>query len=214
MTLRNQNLSSRAGFSLIEMLGVMVILSVLMVFLAFRLGGMGESAKARMTESFLGQLSLAIAEFEHETGDYPSSSWSNDWGAVPNKQNLGIECLCVALWSESYGGTALSEDVLDNTDGDRSKKSLTTHANSDLFELVDSWGNPIAYFHRRDYGRADLYVTIEEETGEWAETTVQAHTSSKTGNYFRPREFQLISAGQDGLFGTEDDITNFQSEEE
>ena len=202
--------SRRSGFSLIEMLAVMVILSILLVFLAFRLGGMGESAKARMTETYLNEVGLAASEFEHETGDYPSSSWKSEWGAQPNKQNLGIEALCLTLWSESYGGTALSEDKLDNTDGDRSKKSLTTHANRDLFELVDSWGNPIAYFHRRDYGREDVYLTIEEETAEWVESTVKAHTSPKTGSYYNPRGFQLISAGQDGIFDTEDDLTNFQ----
>lgn len=206
---RTQSTSTRAGFSLIEMLAVMVILSVLLVFLAFRLGGMGETAKARMTATYLGEIGLATAEFEHETGDYPSSSWNSDWGALPNKKNLGIEVLCVQLWSEEYGGVSLSEDKLDNMDADRSKKSLTTHVNRDLFELVDDWGNPIAYFHRRDYGREDLYTTISMETGEFEDSLVKAHTNPKTGSYFNPRSFQLISAGKDGLFGTEDDITNF-----
>jgi prepilin-type N-terminal cleavage/methylation domain-containing protein len=202
----------RAGFSLIELLAVMVILSILMTFLAFKLGGMGESAKAEMTNTFIENIGLAASEFESETGDYPPSSWNNDWGALPNKQNLGGEVLCVSLWSEEYGGVALSEDSLDNTDGDRSKKSLTTHANRDLFELVDSWGNPIAYFHRRDYGREDIYTTIDNETGEWAESTVKALMSPKTGNYQNPRQFQLISAGKDGIFGTEDDLCNFATD--
>lgn len=204
--------SPRAGFSLIELLAVMVILSILLVFLAFRLGGMGDTAKARLTETYLGEVSLAVSEYEHETGDYPGSSWNSDWGAQPNKMNVGIEALCIALWSEDYGGTALNEDRLDNTDGDRAKKSLTSHESRDLFELTDEWGNPIAYLHRRDYGREDLYTTIEMETGEWIDSTVKAVKSPKTGSYYNPRGFQLISAGIDGVFGTNDDLYNFRHE--
>ncbi len=211
---RTQLRSQHAGFSLIELLAVMVILSILMAFLAFRLGGMGESAKANLTRTYLGEVGLAVAEFEGETGDYPASSWNNDWGALPNKQNLGIEALCIALWSESYGGTALSEDKLDNSDGDRSKKTLTTHGNRDLFELVDSWGNPIAYFHRRDYGRVDAYVTMDGETGEWTDSTITAMKNPKTGSYYNPRGYQLISAGKDGIFSTEDDLSSFQQDKD
>jgi prepilin-type N-terminal cleavage/methylation domain-containing protein len=202
--------SQRSGFTLLEMLAVMVILSILVVFLAFRLGGLGESAKARLTATYLNEISLAVAEYEHEHGDYPPSEWDSKWGAQPNKKNAGIEILCVTLWSPKWGGVSLSEDKLDNTDGDRSKQSLTTHANRDLFELVDAWQNPIAYFHRRDYGREDLYITIDEESADWTESTIKAYTNPKTGNYFRSRTFQLISAGQDGVFGTKDDLSNFE----
>jgi hypothetical protein len=32
----------------------------------------------------------------------------------------------------------------------------------------------------------------------------------KTKSYHQPRGYQAISAGRDGLFGTEDDIGNFE----
>ena len=46
---------ARAGFSMIELLAVMVILSILMVYLAFNLTGLGESAKRSGTLTFLRQ---------------------------------------------------------------------------------------------------------------------------------------------------------------
>lgn len=205
--------SARGGFSLIELLAVMMILGILMTFLAFQLGGMGEVAKVSTTETFLQQIGGACNEYEQETGDYPSSAWNNDWGATPNKTNLGGEALCIALWSKDYGGTSISDDQLGNSDEDEAKKGLTTHGNNKLFELIDSWENPIAYFHRRDYNREDLYFTLDEE-GMWDSSTVRALKNPKTGSFYNPRGFQLISAGPDGLFGNDDDIYNFKGAEE
>lgn len=205
--------SRRAGFSMIELLAVMMILAILMTFLAFRLGGLGEAAKSSVTEQFLQQVTIAIGSYEQENDDYPTSSWRAEWGATPNKSNIGGEVLCIQLWSPNYGGSGINEDQLGNTDEDEAKQNLTTHGNKDLFELVDNWGNPIAYFHRTDYERADSYFTIDEN-GEGGLSTARARKNPKTGSFFRPREFQLISAGKDGLFDTEDDLFNFQVERE
>jgi len=203
-------LTRRAGFTLIEMMAVMVILAILMTFLAFRLGGMTETAKVSLTKGYLKELSLAISGFESESGDYPPSAWKSEWGATPNKTNLGGEVLCLTLFAKDGNLTSLSEDKLCNSDEDEAKKSLTSHANNDLFEFGDQWENPIAYFHRRDYDREDLYQTIEGESGLWTDSTVKALVNPKTGNPFNPRTFQLISAGEDGLFGTSDDLANFE----
>ncbi|MFT7484293.1 MAG: prepilin-type N-terminal cleavage/methylation domain-containing protein [Candidatus Paceibacteria bacterium] len=200
---------SRAGFTLLELLAVMVILGILMTFLAFRLGGLGEAANYNVTEQFLNQISLAANSYEAETGNYPKSSWDSSWGATPNKTNLGGEILCVQLWGKEFGGTGISDDQLRNSDQDEAKKDITTHGNNSLFELIDAWENPIAYFHRQDYGREDSYMTLDD-TGEWDVSVVKALKNPKTNNYYNPRGFQLISAGEDGIFGTLDDIHNFR----
>lgn len=199
---------ARAGFSMIELLAVMMILTILMTFLAFRLGGLGEAANRSLTEQFLQQVSVAIGSFEAETGDYPASSWQTEWGVIPNKSNLGAEALCIQLWGKSNGGSGISDDQLGNSDEDKSKKNLTTHGNNNLFELVDQWDNPIAYFHRRDYEREDAYFTVDD-TGVGDLSSAIAVKNPKTGNYFNPRGFQLISAGEDGVFDTDDDLYNF-----
>lgn len=199
----------RNGFSLIELLAVIVILGILMTYLTFRLMGMGRSAEISTTRTNLQMISGAVSGYEGERGDYPPSAWKAEWGALPNKTNLGAETLCLCLWSKDYGGTGISEDNLTNSDEDQSIKNLTTHALNDLFELQDSWGNPIAYLHRRDYDREDLYWTTDPETGEQLDSRVRAMTNPATGNPYNPRTFQLLSAGPDGVFGTEDDIGNF-----
>ena len=204
----------RAGFTLIEMMAVMVILAILVTFLALRLGGAAETSKASLTKTYFGELSGAISAFETESGNYPPSTWKSEWGPTPNKTNLGGEILCLTMWAKGGKNGGLSEDKLCNTDEDEAKKSLTTHGNNDLFELGDEWDNPIAYFHRHNYDREDPYRTRDNKTGTWTDSMVKALINPKTGNHFNPRTFQLISAGEDGLFGTDDDLTNFRRDRE
>jgi hypothetical protein len=115
-----------------------------------------------------------------------------------------------SLWSTEWPGTNLAEDKFSNTDNDVSRRPLTRFPAPALQELMDEWGNPIAYFHRRDYGRTDNYVVTTQDTGEVEEQPVKALMNPATKTYFNSNTFQLISAGIDGKFGTEDDITNFK----
>ncbi len=201
---------ARAGFTMIELMAVIVILGILMAFLVPRLAGMGEVVEVRLTRSFLSTLGTAISAYEHEAGDYPPSAWQEEWGPAPNNVNLGSEALYVTLWGEDFGGTGIEEDRLGNSDDDQSVKSLTSFAAKDLFELNDLWGNPIAYFHRRDYDRGDLYTTFAPDTGELLDCEVKARVNPLTKSPYNSRKFQLISAGPNGVFGDEDDVTNFK----
>jgi hypothetical protein len=142
-------------------------------------------------------------------GDYPPSAFPAEWGAPGNDANVGGEMLVLSLWSPKWSGTTLSPDHLVNTDEDSSKKPLASFPKPELFEMADVWGNPVAYFNRRDYGRKDRYITHDNATGEDSEEVVVARKDPATGMYFNANRYQLISAGLDGVFGTEDDIGNW-----
>jgi prepilin-type N-terminal cleavage/methylation domain-containing protein len=203
---------ARGGFSMIELLAVLVILGILMVVLLPRLRGAQDIAEEKLTRNFLTELDAAIAEYETHFGDYPPSQFLEKWGPPSNATNVGAEALVLSLWSTEWGGVGLSEDSLVNTDNDETKKAMARFPAASLFELGDHWGNPIAYLHRRDYGKTVHYSTSDPTTGEPIESNVTARMSSKTKSYANPTRYQLISAGQDGQFGTEDDITNFKVE--
>ncbi len=209
--------SPRAAFTLIEMLAVMVILGILLTFLIPKLMGGAEVMKAQATSAFLREIDAALAEYNDEFGSYPSSEFKASWDVGSNSANTGAESLVLHLWSVDWGGTGLSTDRFCNTDGDASKKNIADPAviaNGNLMELGDSWGNPIAYISRSKYGDKTLYITYDNDTGETVEAEVGAFKNSATGSYFHPRKYQLISAGEDGLFNTEDDITNFDRGDE
>ena len=115
----------------------------------------------------------------------------------------------VVLWS----ATSLLEELRDkviNTDGDSSPRQLTDFGTRELKEIPDTWGNPIAYIERADYGLSNRpYRTRGADSQEETTSIPLAYKNKRTGQYFMAQSFQLISAGQDGLFGTEDDLTTF-----
>jgi prepilin-type N-terminal cleavage/methylation domain-containing protein len=201
--------SPRSGFTLLELMAVIVILGILIAVLMPHLGKAKEMMNVEVTRSTLAKISAALTEYENQFGDYPPSTFLEKWGTPPNSTNLGAETLVLSLWSPDWGGTNLPEDQLVNTDNDETKKPLAKFGKPALFELADQWGNPVAYFHHRDYGRQDHYVTTKTETGETLDSVAIAQMNPVTKGYYNPKTYQLISAGPDGQFGTTDDIGNW-----
>ncbi len=201
--------SDRAGFTLIEVLAVIVILGILMVVLVPRLTEILRRSNARITAINIQLIASAIKEYESRAGDFPPSQFLDKWGSAPNLTNMGAETLVISLWSPEVPPTNLKEDLLGNSDADSSKKHVTRFGRNELFELKDDWGHPIAYFHHRDYARTDTYILNGDEGDE--EMQVKAQLDPLTKTYYEPHGFQLISAGEDGKFGTEDDVTNFKA---
>ena len=209
-----------SGFTLLEMMAVLVIIGILMTLLVTQLAKGAKVAEAKVTRIFIETLGAPISEYENQFGDYPPSQWNEEWGSAPNNTNLGAEALVLSLWSRKWGGVSINDDKLINTDQDETKKPVARFPKPSLFELKDQWDNPIAYLHHRDYGRQDVYITIpkngqkvDDASGK-LESTVRAHINPKTGQPYNPTKYQLISAGIDGEFGTEDDIGNWTPEPE
>ena len=204
----------RAGFTLLELLAVILIVAVLATVLITQLGGAEDAANAASTRQFLQSLEAIIAEYEHEHGRFPPSSFSAEQG-VPNEgENVGVEALVVALYSNGWeaGGHDIDDERFGNTDGDVSSRHITDFGNRKLLEFVDYWGNPIAYIHRMEYAVDNrAYVTISGE-GEELRGFPKAYKDPVKGRYYKHSRFQLISAGADGEFGTQDDLCNFERE--
>ncbi len=202
------------GFTLIELLAVILILSILAVFLITQASSVVREAETQTTKQLLLELDEAIQNYEREFGRYPSSSFAPGQEVSNDGTNVGIEALVVALFSRKFEAGGLLEKVKDslvNTDGDTSPKQLTDFESRQMLEIADAWGNPIAYIERADYGvTGRAYLTHAEETGEEERRSPTAFKNPQTGLYYRSQSFQLISAGSDGRFGTEDDITSFK----
>lgn len=196
----------RAGFTLVEMLAVLLILSILMGFLVTSMFSARQTGNEKLTQARITTIAAAIGTYEGAEGDYPPSSLDDGLAGSGSARNAGVEALVQALWAQPHDGAGLADDLLANLDGDTSK-------GEQLFELVDLWGNPLAYFHRSDYGQKHTYLTFDNETGEEVETLVEARKHPTTGRWANRRSFQLISAGIDGVFGTEDDLANFKTTE-
>ena len=204
----------RAGFTLLELLAVIMIVAVLAAVLISQLAGAETASQVTTTKTFLQTLEEIIAEYERANGRYPPSSFTPEQGVPNDGENVGVEALVVALFSNKWdaGGHEIGEDRFGNTDDDLSARSLTDFGNRKLLEFVDPWGNPIAYIYRTDYGVENrIYVTIDEK-GEVQRSTPAAVKDPLKGQFYKHNRFQLISAGPDCAFNTDDDIANFERE--
>ena len=204
------------GFTLIEILAVILILGILATILITQLGGAEQAAREQTTAQKMAKIEAAIEHYAREFGGYPPSSFQGDQEVSNDGTNVGNEALVVTLWSKKWNAGGLLDDVVDqlvNVDEDSTTRQLTDFGNRALLEIPDDWGNPLAYIERTDYavtGRP--YVTYDGETGLELESAPSAFKNPATGLYYNAQRFQLISAGPDGEFGTEDDITTFDRE--
>lgn len=205
--------SPAGGFTLIELLAVLLILSILVAMLVYNLRDATSAAKVHVAEQLLAKIEATVKSYQNEFGAAPPSSFRPEHEVSNDGSNTGIEALVVALWSKKYEAGGLLGEVRDqlvNTDGDRSSKALTDFDTRDLLEIADPWGNPIAYIERNDYAQTNRRYLTHDAEGQEAESIPLARKNPTTGQYYSAQGFQLVSAGPDGLFGTEDDIHSFK----
>jgi len=199
-----------SGFTLLEIMVVLLILSFLVTFLIT--GGMDifRTADRAETENRIHQLASMIETWRTREGQYPDDRLPP--GLAGNTVNASSEALFLAFFDPGYRGQRPDPDWLVNTDRDETIKNHTILDSRELFEIGDAWGNPIAYFESLHYtdGVQSLRAGVDgEEGGDLWEQEVRARQDQRTGAWENEGGFQLISAGPDGAFGTEDDIANF-----
>jgi prepilin-type N-terminal cleavage/methylation domain-containing protein len=198
------------GFTLIEILAVIAILGLLMGLAAVGIGKFKERGNIAATKGRLGELQLMIQKYDARFGGPPWDSLAK-YKITSNGVNEGIEALYVGLHLKAFAeGDNVEENLLSNTDDDTTATVYHRVAgfNNSLFEVKDAWGNPIAYFHFSDYGKRQTYRMADAPDSENPDQDVSAMHSKTTGTWVNPDSYQLISAGPDRIFGTDDDVTN------
>lgn len=202
--------TAERAFTLIELLIVIGLIGLLVVALVPNLLTPGQQARRAETMARLLHLQMCISTYERKNGYYPPSSFAHadkDVKVKNNGVNEGIECLVVHIHRRSLGRSATLEDKADwlqNTDKDDGGFLIPRLDTSKLFEVVDAWGAPIAYFREDSYSQPQTVLMGGE--GD-AQETVRAIRNPETGKFMNPRSYQLISAGQDGVFGNDDDVS-------
>jgi prepilin-type N-terminal cleavage/methylation domain-containing protein len=198
---------ARRGFTLIELLVVICILSILITLSVVATVAVLERNKAHNTEQMLATIQNAVTNYATKFGDYPPTSIADIGGRPPNDLNNGVETL-VACLSTRKGGPFLQNDGwLGNIDHDSVDRNLTDwyFGNNELREYLDFYGQPIIYFHSKDYAkpRKDMIRYKFREDGAELEVAPELHPVSKT--WAGAGRFQLRSVGKDGKPGTADD---------
>ena len=87
-----------------------------------------------------------------------------------------------------------------NTDNDDHGVDMPTLQRKDRLELADAWGTPLVYFGK--FGMAkQATVAIAE-----GETQFAKAKKRDDGRPYGDGKFQILSAGRDMIFGTDDDL--------
>jgi prepilin-type N-terminal cleavage/methylation domain-containing protein len=209
------------GFTLVELLVVMAILATLVGLGVVGLPRMLRAGDEKLTATALTALVAALEGYQNDPkhGDYPPTVLEPDTflgvGPRQNDENLGVESLVLCL-SRRGINVAISLDqieglTLDNLDGDSTQGQVTVFGDRGLYELVDRWGTPLAYFHSRDYAAVESQ-DLGRITGADGVVKAVPYRSKKTRSFLNRDSFQVFSAGPDRVFNTDDDITPFKRE--
>lgn len=210
---RHGFLGSRvAGFTLIEVLIAISILTLLAGIAIPMIGRARRNGERRAARAYIARIALAVDQYASDFGDFPGTRLI-EIGLQGNHVNEGIESLVRCLTTNAKGGPYIEphDDELINSDDDA---LATVVANSALpspnnYELADPWGNPYIYFHHRDYlGGAEVETYLVG--GKRIRCLPQP--SAKMGTYPQPGRFLIWSIGPDGLNenGAGDDVCSWK----
>ncbi|OHB76919.1 MAG: hypothetical protein A2Z34_01045 [Planctomycetes bacterium RBG_16_59_8] len=204
---------SAAGFTLIEILVVLLVISILASLVLVSVVSSVDTSRITSTRTMIEQLNASVGRYETIYRDFPPTSLRRRGIAMPNGVNTGIESLLVCLMSKEKGGPYYtpSEESLSNHDKDRLAKTPPDwyFGDADLREICDMWGQPFVYFHFRDYEKPENDIanyTFGEQSA-----VCKPQKSEKTKMHHRPGKFQIWSIGPNGENenGGGDDIPNW-----
>lgn len=201
-----------SGFTLIEILVVIIIIGILASLIAIGVNSAIITAKTNASENIVHQIHSAADRYRVAFGDYPPSTLREIGGSVPNETNNGIEALVACLATKKSGGPFYTpaDEFYGNSDEDSLSGTRNPtewfFGDNQLREYVDAFGSPLTYVHHKDYGRPRPDFLKYKFAAGGPEKAITIDQSAATRTFASPTRYQIRSVGHDGAWGTADDV--------
>jgi len=202
------------GFTLIEMIIVILIVTILASLLLWGVMSAIDAAKESSTEATIKSIAGALESYRTQFGDYPPSSLEGLKVKLPNDTNNGIESVLACLSTKKGGGPFFrpdKEDLLTNVDGDSVAKNPTEwyFGDTQLREISDNFGSSYWYIHSADYAKPKpVHLKYMAQKGA-KKADVKVYQSDRLKTFAGAGKYQLVSPGRDGVLMTPDDLRSW-----
>jgi prepilin-type N-terminal cleavage/methylation domain-containing protein len=203
---------SPAGFTLVEILVVIAILATLIGLVAAIIPMAMKKRQVLRTQTLVNKVGSTL-ELLHSDNDqygkYPPSRTRDlrirnkpvgkDIGQ-PNDRNAGIETIHFLCNNPDIQVDQVTDDpeLVANTDEDSFRASRGTASDAQAREYLDSWGQPLAYFHSNDYKDPKGLEDVLSLDGRVIQVRPRKLPAKMGGGYMNPNSFQLFSVGPNG----------------
>jgi len=213
----------RAGFTLIEVLTVIGIMSLLLATIIVVASGVGDRAKVAGTKGLLHQISMAMQRYYNEFKEYPPDGYDTPVVAPNGAQLKGSACLTYYLgWMYADSGEFKSFDMKKNdyTDPDNIR-IVDVHGREPFWmdlkpkdnlneygEVLDKWRNPLRY-DNCEKTKAGVVQYTQNPSVMKGGGDPDPRQSDNGGKAFNPGAYDFWSCGKNGNtdeMDTKDDI--------
>jgi prepilin-type N-terminal cleavage/methylation domain-containing protein len=225
---RHQVRRAPQGFTLVELLTVVVIIGILAALITAAAIKAKDMAKTTAMKAEISQMALALDAFKQQFGDYPPDgtnatdtanflrrAFPRYSGTLPGAPwpNL-TPATALTYWlgggTDNTGYTWLSANPVNPFDGSQSRigpppfEFDRTRVNNGQFYPNNGTGvtaHPFLYFKATGGTYSGAY-SVAASSGT-ATTSVTPYVDTRLNNTpVNPRAFQIICPGMDGIFGT------------
>ena len=236
---KKTTVTRRGGFTLVELLAVIMIIALLAGLLTPAVMRARNSARNAAIKAEIDMLHMAIMNYKNEYGSFPPAVGNPVAGSPSAKHLQRLFPRCTTVLNE-LGSLSLTPDIALNVwlrgfTGDPTLPITGAGGRKKLFDFDEvrvsgyqyapagKKGSPYVYIDAASYSLVPYDTSALTNPGAQRipimppptktaldfGTTVPVPTSPTPQPFFNADTFQILCAGQDEEFGTDDDLSNF-----